>query len=102
FSIASSYDELVGLFVLLSCLQTKCRLAPRCTRTRTSDTGLAFTTTMRMVVGVHNRTADCRSDTHVTLASSFTDVDKVVVAVANYADRSAAYKGNHSHLAGGK
>src|SRR5699024_4119432 len=78
------------------------RFAPRCTGTRTSDTGLAFTTTMRMVVGVHNRTADSRADTHVTFPSCFTDVNQVVVAVADHTNSRTAGNRNHSHLAGGK
>ena len=39
--------------------------------------GLTFTTTMWMVIRVHNRTTNSRSDTHVTFTSCFTDVDQV-------------------------
>ena len=35
---------------------------------RTSDSSLAFTTTVRMVIRVHNRTTNSRSDTHVTVS----------------------------------
>ena len=37
-----------------------------------------------MVIRVHNRTADCRSDTHVTFSTSFTDVNQVVFTISNY------------------
>ena len=48
-----------------------------------TDSGLSFTTTMRMVIRVHNRTTNCRSDSHVTFTSSFTDVDQVVITVSD-------------------
>ena len=38
--------------------------------------------------------------THVTFSTSLTDIDQVVVAVANYTDSSAAADRNHSHLSG--
>ena len=54
-----------------------------CTRTWTSDSGLSFTTTMWMVIRVHYGTTNCRSDSHVTFTSSFTNVDQVVIAVSD-------------------
>ena len=89
-AVSSSNDQLIGLLVLLSRLQTKSGLAPRCARTRTADTGLSFSTTVRMVVRVHYGTADCRTDTHVTLASSLTDVDLVVLSISYNSDSSSA------------
>ena len=53
---------------------------------------------MWMVVGVHNRTTNGRSDTHVTFPSCFTDVDQVVLAVAYDADGCTTVDGYHSHL----
>ncbi len=46
----------------------------------------SFTTTMWMVIRVHNGTANCRSDSHVTFTSSFTDVDQVVIAISEQPD----------------
>ena len=60
----------------------------------------ALTAAVRVVVRVHNRTADSRTNTHVTFSTSLTDIDQVVVAVANYTDSSAAADRNHSHLSG--
>src|SRR5699024_7447373 len=91
-----------GKPALLSRLQTKSGLAPRCARTRTADTGLSFSTTMRMVVRVHNRTADGRTNTHVTLASCFTDVDQVVLSISYHTYSRSAVQRNHSHLSGGQ
>ena len=38
----------------------------------------------------------------MTLASCFTDIDQVVIAIADGADGGTADDGNHSHLAGGQ
>ena len=47
---------------------------------------------------VHNRTANCRSDSHVTLTASFTDVDQVVITISDDTNCSTADDRNHSHL----
>ena len=101
-AVTSSYDQLVGLLILLSGLQAKSRLAPGSAGTGTSDTSLTFTTTVRMVVGVHYRTAYGRTDAHVTFSTSFTNIDQSMLAIAYNADSCAAGDGNHSHLSGGK
>ena len=41
---------------------------------------LTFTTTMRMVVGVHNGTAYGGTEAHVTLSARFTNVDQGAVS----------------------
>ena len=53
-TVSSSYDHLVRRLVLLSGLKTKSRLAPRCAWARTSDRSTALTTSMWMVIRVHN------------------------------------------------
>ena len=57
---------------------------------------------MWMVIRVHYGTTNCRSDTHVTFTSGFTDVNKVVISVSDYTNSCAAYDRNHSHLTGRK
>lgn len=47
----------------------------------TTDTGLTFTTTMRMVVGVHDGTTYGGTDAHVTLTSGFTDLNQAMINV---------------------
>ena len=71
---------------------------PRRNRSGTSDRRFTFTTAVRMVVRVHNRTADSRTDTHMTFTSCLTDVNQVVVSIAHNSDRRAANNRNHSHL----
>ena len=44
---------------------------------------LTFTTTMWMVIRVHNGTTYSRADTHVTLTSCFTDLNKVVITITD-------------------
>ena len=87
---------------MLSGLQTESRLAPRSARTRTADRCLSFTASMRMIVRVHNGTADGRTNAHMTDSSCFSVIDKVVVAVADNTDRCSAVQADHSHLSGGK
>ena len=99
FTVSSSYDQLVRSLLVLSGLQTESRLAPRSARTRTADRCLSFTASMRMIVRVHNGTADCRTDAHVTFAAGLADVDQVVIAVSDDADRCAAQARYHSHFA---
>ena len=47
---------------------------------------------------VHNRTTNCRSDSHMTFTSCFTNVDQVVITISNNSDRSSALKRYHSHF----
>ena len=67
-------------------LKTKCWFTPRCTWTLTTNSCLTFTTTMWMVIRVHYRTTNCRSDTHVTFTSGFTNVNQVVISVTYNTD----------------
>ena len=85
--------------MMLASLETQSRLAPRCAWTWTADTGLSFTTTVWMIIRVHNGTANCRSDAHVTGSTSFTNVDQGVFAIAHNTDCCAADDWNHSHFA---
>ena len=80
-------------------LISKSGLAPGGNRSRTSNRGFTFTTAVGVVVGVHNRTADGRADTHVTFSTCFTDINKVVLCVSYDTDGSAAVQRTHSHLA---
>ena len=56
----------------------------------TSDTSLAFAAAVRMVVGVHDGTADCRTDAHMALAAGLTDIDQIVIRIAHDANCGAA------------
>ena len=60
------------------------RLAPRSDRAGTAHGGLAFTTAMGVVAGVHDGTADGGTPTHVTLTASLTDVDVIVLDVVDH------------------
>ena len=55
-----------------------------------------------MVVRVHNRTADCRTPTHISLTAGFTDFNVFVIAVAYGTYGSHADCGNVTKLAGGE
>ena len=88
--------------MVVSGLETESRLAPRCNRAGSADGRLAFTTAVRMVVGVHDRTSYGRSDALVTGASCLTEVNILMIDVAYLTDGSHAVKGDPSHLARGK
>ena len=92
-------DQLVRVLLTLSGLKTKSWLTPRSGRPGTSNRCLTFTTTMRMVVGVHDGTANGRSPTHMSLTSSLTDLNKAVVSVTNGTDGCTANDRNHTHFA---
>ena len=49
-------------------------------------------------IAVHNRTTNCRSDSHMTFTSCFTNVDQVVITISYNSDRSSALKRYHSHF----
>ena len=65
-------------------------LAPRAARSITSDRALTFTTTMRVIAGVHGRTTDRRAGSLPAGFTSFAEVDEVPVFVTNDTDGSAA------------
>ena len=85
--------------MLRSCLITGCWLTPRCYRTWTTYRALAFTTTVWVIVRVHNRTSDLWSPTHVTLTTSLTDFNILVVDIADLTDSSHTGVRNISKLA---
>ena len=88
--------------MLITSLIAESRLAPGGNRSRTADRGFTFTTTVGMVAGVHNRTANGRSPTHVTLTSGLTDIDVAVFRIAYLTNGCHAIYGNVAKLTGGE
>ena len=101
-AVSALNDELVGSRLVIARLKTQCGLAPRSQRAGMSDGGLTFTTTMRVIAGVHYGTADGGTDAHVTLAASLTDVHVLVIQVADLTDCCLTVKADKSYLTGGK
>ena len=75
---------------------------PICHRTGTADRSAALTTTVRMVVGVHDGTADGGTDAHVTLPTGLADVHVLVIQVAHLTDAGGAVGTDVANLAGGQ
>jgi hypothetical protein len=98
-AVSASYDELIGRLVGLSGLITERRLTPRGNRAGTTNGGFTLTTTVRVVIRVHNRTADGRSPAHIAFSSCFTDFDVRMVSVAYNADCCDALLRNVAKLA---
>ena len=88
--------------MVVSGLETESRLAPRCNRAGSADGRLAFTTAVRMVVGVHDRTSYGGSEALVTSTSCLTEVHILVVDVSDLTDGSHAVESDVSHLTGRK
>ena len=83
-------------------LQAESRLAPRGTRAGMTNRGAAFAAAVRVVAGVHDRTAAARAHAHVTLAAGLAQVDILMVKVGNDADRRNAVQRDIAHLARGQ
>src|SRR5690606_36423298 len=74
-------------------------LTPRRDRVRVTLTGLAFTTAVRVIDGVHDDTANRRPDTEPALRTGLADLAQVVLIVADFADRGAAVHVDLAHFA---
>ena len=83
-------------------LVAKSRFAPRSNRAGTANRRFAFTAAVRVVVRVHNRTANGRAPTHVALTARFTDLHVLMVNVADLADGGHAVDTDVAQLAGGQ
>ena len=101
-AVSSLDNELVGTVVSSSGLVAESGLAPGGNRSGTANGRLTFTTAVGVVAGVHYRTSYSRSDALVTSASCLTEVNVLVVDVADLTDGSHAANSDLSHLAGRK
>ena len=66
-----------------------------------TDRALTFTTAVGVVVRVHDGTADGRTNAHVALAAGLTDVNVLVIDVADLANDGHAVRADNAHFAGG-
>ena len=98
--IATLDNELVGRVLLLAGLVTQSGLAPRSNRAGTTHGGLALTTAVGVVAGVHDGTADGGTPTHVALPAGLTDLNVLVLQVAHLADAGLAVGADDTHFAG--
>mgnify|MGYP000081025704 CR=1 FL=1 len=72
--------------MMLASLETQSGLAPGSHRTGVANRCAALATAVGVVAGVHNGTADGRTPTHVALAAGLTELDVLVLKVADLAD----------------
>src|ERR1700712_4431011 len=100
-SLTPAHDVTVGRLVLFTGAVPERGLAPRGDRVTTGGR-LNLTTTVRVIDRVHGRATRLRADAHVTLAAGFTDLDVLVLGIADRADRGAADVAHHPHLARGQ
>ena len=57
---------------------------------------------MGVITGVHNDTADSRANSHPSFAARFTNVDILMVQIANLTNRRLAVHWDHPNFAGGQ
>ena len=101
-AVAALHDKLIGGLLGVSRLIAECGLAPRSAGTGSADRALALTAAVRVVVRVHDGAADGGSPTEVTVAACLTDLNILVVNVADLTDCCHAGGGNVSQLARGQ
>jgi hypothetical protein len=77
-------------------------LAPGCCWRAGHFVAAAVAAAVRVIGCIHNYTADCRADTHATLAAGFADLHILVLLIADYANRGPAFGVNHSNFAAGQ
>src|SRR3954468_23708992 len=95
---ATTDDLLVAGLALAT--RTTLGLAPRADRVATTR-GLALTATVRVVDGVHDHTAECRSVALPAHAAGLAPVDVGLLGVADLTDRGTAADVDETHLARG-
>src|SRR5690606_30771105 len=95
---ATTDDELVAF--LVGATRAAFLLTPRADRVATTG-GLALTTTVRVVDGVHGDTTNGRADALPTLAAGLAPVDVRLLGVADLADGRAAARVDVADLARG-
>jgi hypothetical protein len=100
--LTALYDIFIGALMLISGLVSKSGLAPRSNRTGTTDGGFTLTTTVGVITGVHYRTANCGTPTHVTLAAGLTVVNVCVLRIGYLTYGCHALFGYVTKLTGGK
>ena len=67
-----------------------------------TDRGLTLTTTVRVIAGVHDRTADGRADALMAGLTCLTDLNGIMLKVTDLTDGSLAIQPDDAHLAGGQ
>ena len=67
-----------------------------------TDGRLTFTTTVRVIAGVHYGTANCRTNALMSGLTCLTEVDCVVLDIADLTDCCLTVKADKSYLTGGK
>jgi hypothetical protein len=88
--VTGSYDKLTGILAAAS-LETKSLLTPRCTRRLSHTVTTTITTTMRVIYGVHNDTADAWALTLESVTACFTDLDVLVLFVTQGTDAGSTF-----------
>ena len=92
---------MVGTLLASARLVTLARRAPRRNRGATRSVVLALAAAMGVVNGVHDSTADGRTDAAQAVTTGLTNADVSVLSVADLTDGSTAGEKHATHLAGG-
>ena len=98
--MASPYNKFAGCLTAAG-LVTQCLLAPWRGRWAGHLVASAVATTVRVVGSVHDYTANRWPEAHVALAAGFTNLNILVLLVANNTYSSGGVGVNHSNFAAG-
>jgi hypothetical protein len=101
-SVSALDDELVGASLLVSRLITQSGLTPRGNRCGMTDGRTTLTTTVGVIAGVHDGTADSGTEALMAGLTGLTDLDGVVLEVADLTDGGLAVQTDDADLTGGQ
>ncbi len=87
---SSPDDQASGILLDAAGLDALSSLAPRGTRSIAANGAFALAAAVGVVTGVHRGTTDGRANVHPTFFAGFSEVDEVVIFVADDADGSTA------------
>ena len=99
FIVLTAHDEARRILLHTTGLDAHSLFAPRSTRSITADRALTFTTTMRVIAGVHDEATNGWANPEVTGFAGFADIDEVPILVADLTDGRAADGEDFPHLA---
>ena len=95
---SAANDKFVTGFILLPGLGTEGGLTPGGHRNAATDGGATFTTTVGVIDGVHDATANLGATTQPAGASGFTQGDVARVDVPHLSDGGVTLAANHPHF----
>src|SRR5215831_20246124 len=99
FQLVPSTHDHAGRALVVTRLLTLGLPTPRRNRMRITLTRFAFAAAVRMIDGIHHDTANGRTNAHPALDTGLSETAQVVLVVADFTDRRAAFDVHFAHFA---